>query len=517
MPPRADRLDDRPGTAPGSPPRKISSAQKACRKIQRPSTAPEVSATASDWFECENLELTATTAGKLGEYMATPARKGMTNPPMNERVRRDLLEYLTYCGISCKPEASNRVNSLPSSTRSKTALSTKSQESRPVSRDRALNQSTSAMSIRNEVQSTSAPSVATSASAPELRERACTPDLSQRRQKRLMEGRGDLGFLGRKLETLEKLETMEARPSQKQSRRRRKGSGVPQRSEWEMSEATWGLQLQARMHKFGQTQTGQELGELGIYHNGAARGMWPTKLRQVQSALSPKFNPRKEQKPPSQFRPDRSQEQLVKLRMSLQEMPRQLREACVEGERRSGLGFIIPPTPEDRAKQMQPKEPPPVKVEEPKKSKEKVASGAALDMAAGLKRASTEKFKKQDIEVEGEALSPRTIMIREECNQLAKKNDLMVPFVEALREKFDKLDTSKDGSLSETEFVVMVQWLTKDAGGVPPSQLQRMWMEFDQGGDGEVNFSEFLAFLLRKFPAFRQMTPTELNRFLSSR
>lgn len=495
----------RPGTAPGSPALKKSSAPK----IQRPSTAPEGNATASDWFECEFSELTCTTAGKLKEYVATPARKGMTNPPCNERIRKELLEYLTYCGIPCEPAATNR---------SVSRRRPKQEDSRPVSRSRGLEQSTSPSGIRSDMQSTSAQSMATSASAPEFR--ACTPELMERRQKRLMECRGDLGLLCSM--PAQKLEASESRERLKHRRRRK--TGVPQRTEWEMTDATWGLQLQARMHKF-QTfdqQTPQDMGELGIYHNQAARRLWKSDLRcnTVPSVVTPAAGRKKEQQPPSQFRPDTSQEKLSRLRLQLSRIPRQMKNTIQEqfenvNERQrffSENGDSKPGSPQARS-QRESVGSMPVLGHAAKKRESH--SRQSIDFGVGLKNILGEA-RKESLVVEAEALSPRTLMIRQECANLAAYYGLMVPFVEALREKFDKLDTSGDGTLSETEFVVMVQWLTKESGGIPPKQLQRMWAEFDQGGDGDVSFEEFLTFLLRKFPQFNRMTPTELNRFLSA-
>jgi len=139
-------------------------------------------------------------------------------------------------------------------------------------------------------------------------------------------------------------------------------------------------------------------------------------------------------------------------------------------------------------------------------------SGSMMNFASGLKGAV--KHDVFDGPLEVDAISPRTLQKREECAALAKKHGLVVQFVETLRDKFDKLDTSHDGTLEEAEFGVMVQWLTKEAGGVAAPQLKRMWMEFDEDKSGDVNFSELMIFLIRKFPHFKQMTSSELNRFL---
>eukprot|EP00746_Dinoflagellata_sp_MGD_P017798 gnl/MRDRNA2_/MRDRNA2_141071_c0_seq1.p1 gnl/MRDRNA2_/MRDRNA2_141071_c0~~gnl/MRDRNA2_/MRDRNA2_141071_c0_seq1.p1 ORF type:complete len:648 (-),score=125.97 gnl/MRDRNA2_/MRDRNA2_141071_c0_seq1:81-1958(-) len=62
---------------------------------------------AEEWFQPNVPDPSAT--GQLGAYTRAPVQKGMCNPPRNERVRQDLLEYLFQNGIEtevCKSHLS---------------------------------------------------------------------------------------------------------------------------------------------------------------------------------------------------------------------------------------------------------------------------------------------------------------------------------------------------------------------------------------------------------------------------
>ena len=83
--------------------------------------------------------------------------------------------------------------------------------------------------------------------------------------------------------------------------------------------------------------------------------------------------------------------------------------------------------------------------------------------------------------------------IEEEVQRVAKENELDTKTVEMYRTVFGILDLDGGGSIEEDELKIGL-----DAINRKPSdeELKEMLLEVDESGDGEVDFAEFLQFMM---------------------
>ena len=70
--------------------------------------------------------------------------------------------------------------------------------------------------------------------------------------------------------------------------------------------------------------------------------------------------------------------------------------------------------------------------------------------------------------------------------------------VEALEYAFNLIDKDNSGQVSPEELSQVVKKFTSRNKGLSPEQLQDMIAEADEFGDGEINFEEFVDFMVQK-------------------
>lgn len=259
-----------------------------------------------EWFQPNVPDPTAT--GQLGKYMRAPVQKGMCNPPCNEKVRQELLEYLLQNGIQTEVPKTHLsttappdgIRPRPASASAKLSGSAIQQQGqmRPASASGAYAQQSHQKQMlhwehgQKKKRPESAPvksrrPLSPSKSQPINPDRPLSAEVHGRREKRIAEGSGDLRS------TFKSIRKATSEVSVKKRKRASSGSTfVSQRSdlsflskeksyaEWRTHEATSELKIQSRLHRFESSKfTDEEIGELNMYHNGPMRNLNPSKLR----------------------------------------------------------------------------------------------------------------------------------------------------------------------------------------------------------------------------------------------
>lgn len=91
-----------------------------------------------------------------------------------------------------------------------------------------------------------------------------------------------------------------------------------------------------------------------------------------------------------------------------------------------------------------------------------------------------------------------------DMRHLARKLGCSILELERVKEKFDKFDTDKSGSIEEDEFknVIMFLWNVKRAEDVPAKRLERLWRDVNPNGNRHVFFDAFAAWYIRQSSDF---------------
>lgn len=94
-------------------------------------------------------------------------------------------------------------------------------------------------------------------------------------------------------------------------------------------------------------------------------------------------------------------------------------------------------------------------------------------------------------------LNPEQIQTRD----LAKKFELSVAEVDAVRIKFDRFDEDGSGEIEFEEFEKLLYKLMKIPSGqeLPASRVKHFWIECDLDGSGGISFEEFLQWYMKYF------------------
>lgn len=103
---------------------------------------------------------------------------------------------------------------------------------------------------------------------------------------------------------------------------------------------------------------------------------------------------------------------------------------------------------------------------------------------------------------------------------VADEHQIYVPVVESMHDWFEKMDVSGDGSIDKEEFGEFVRWLTTTAKSfntpsheISEQQFNRIWVEFNRAGGGEIKFPRFVEWLVTKWPHIRTMSVRDVAKF----
>lgn len=100
----------------------------------------------------------------------------------------------------------------------------------------------------------------------------------------------------------------------------------------------------------------------------------------------------------------------------------------------------------------------------------------------------------------------------------ARKFDLLVPEVEAVKRKFDRFDSNASGTIDQEEFTQLLTQLLKVPKNqeLPTNRVLTFWREIDCDGSGVVDFEEFLPWYMRYFPLDGGVTASPIESFYAS-
>ncbi|CAK0854377.1 unnamed protein product [Prorocentrum cordatum] len=99
----------------------------------------------------------------------------------------------------------------------------------------------------------------------------------------------------------------------------------------------------------------------------------------------------------------------------------------------------------------------------------------------------------EDLNLDGQEL---------ELRKLSRELDLPSSVVEKYKSHFDAFDTDGSGTMCRDEFYEMMLKCLKIPRhiGLPAARLQQLWCAADADDDGEISFTEFVAFFSKYFP-----------------